>query len=344
MVLSLALVVALAAPARAETLDAAPEARAAGPGVDVAVLAPVRDDRVLVEAARRVGLELGASGFTSAPVETAGDGYSARVAFVREDGVATIDLLGTLADGSPLDRRVRVPREEGGDDPAVLALRAAELLRGMRLAAHRPRPAAPAPSTVSVDGDAPVAPPPPTEIVRLFAGGAALEGRLTGAGAGLAPSVTLGVSANVTPHVAILVAVAGPFFRDLAPTPSGSAHTREELGVFGLRLETQRPRTNLSLLLAAGVHHLQATPDARGFVASPPAPALRVRRAQSIFSPCVAVGAGVSHRLWRHAGVSASIVAVTLQPTIDVVVDGRSVGAAGAPSLLETIELWAAFP
>jgi hypothetical protein len=344
--LAIAVGLALAAPARAETLDAVDDVRATGPAVDVAVLAPARDDRVLVEAAARVRLELGASGFTSAAVETAGDAYKARVAFVREDGVATIDLLGTLADGSPLDRRVRVPRDEGGDDPAVLALRAAELLRGMRLAARRPERAAapPAAPELVVDGEAPREPTPTMGPVRLFAGGAAIEGRLTGAGAGVAPGVFLGLSANVTPRVAVLVSLAGPFFRDLAPTTSGSSHTHEELGLFGLRLETRRPLTNASLLLAAGAHHLQATPDMRGFTMGPSSMALRIRGAQSIWSPCVAVGVGASRRLWRRAGVSAAIVAVVLQPTIDVTVDGRSVGGVGAPSLLETIDLWAAFP
>jgi hypothetical protein len=342
---SLAASLGWGAPARAETLDDAADARTAGPRVDVAVLNPARDDRVLVEAAARVRLELGANGLTSAPVDTAGDGYAARVAFVREDGVATIDLLGTLADGSALDRRVRVPREEGGDDAAVLALRAAELLRGMRLAARSPPRAAPAPAAeLVVDVDGPAPPAATTGPVRLVAGAAALEGRLTGPGAGVAPSVALGVSAAVTPSVAIVVSVAGPFFRDLAPTASGSAHTHEELGLFGLRLETRRPFTNASLLLAAGAHHLQATPDARGSITSPPPTVLRLRGEPSIWSPCVAIGVGASRRLWRRAGVSAAVVAVLLKPTIDVTVDGRSVGGIGAPSLLETIDLWAAFP
>ncbi|MDB4981799.1 MAG: hypothetical protein JWM82_2551 [Myxococcales bacterium] len=330
---------ALAATARGETIDTA-----IGPAVDVALLAPAHDDRVLVEAAARVRLELGASGFTSAPVETAGDAYKARLAFVREDGVATIDLLGTLADGSALDRRVRVPREEGGDDPAVLAMRAAELLRGMRLARRRVRAAPVAAPEVVTDGEPLHELAPTMGPVRLFAGAAAIEGRLTGAGAGVGPGVILGLLANVTPHVAVLVSVAGPFLRNLEPTPSGSAHTHEELGLFGLRLETRHPLTNASLLLATGAHHIGATPDMRGLVVMPPPAALRLRSTQSLWSPCIAVGVGVSHRLWRHAGISAAVVAVVLQPTIDITFDGRSVGTAGAPSLLETFDLWAAFP
>jgi hypothetical protein len=308
------------------------------------VLAPARGDRVLVEAAARVRLELGASGFTSTLVDTAGDAYEARLAFVREDGVATIDLLGMLADGSPLNRRVRVPREVGGDDPAVLALRAAELLRGMRLARRRERAASPPVTELVVDGEPPHEPAPTMSPVRLFAGGAAIEGRLTGTGAGVAPGLILGLAANVTPRVAVLISFAGPFFRNLAPTPAGSSHTHEELGLFGLRLETSHPLTNVSLLLAGGAHHIQATPDTRGFVMMPPPPALRLRSAQSLWSPCIAFGVGASQRLWRRAGVSVAIVAVVLQPTIDVTVDGRSVGTAGAPSLLETIDLWTAFP
>jgi hypothetical protein len=321
------------------------EPAASGPRVDVAVLRPAADDGVLVAAAARVRLELGASGFTSTLVETAGDAPQARLAFVREDGVATIDLLASLADGTPHHRRLGVPRAAGGDDAAVLALRAVELLRGMRLAARRPPAARPvaAPELI-VDQEAPAAPGDSLGPLRLFAGLAALEGRLVGAGAGLSPGVALGLSAAVAPHVALVLSGAGPFFRDLEPTLAGSAHTHEELGLVGLRIEAHLRAADVRLLVATGAHHLQAAFDERGRAPGTGSGGLHLRGAPSLWSPFIAAGVGVSRALRGRVGVSAELDAVVLQPSIEVAVDGHVVGGAGGPSLLEVVDVWVAFP
>ncbi|HVZ71671.1 MAG TPA: hypothetical protein VHJ20_04790 [Polyangia bacterium] len=307
------------------------------------MLRPAADDRVLVEAAARARLELGAAGLTSASVDTAGDAYPARLAFVREDGVATIDLLGTLADGSPLERRVPVPRGAGGDDPALLALRAVEILRGMRLASRRPTPVVAA-APAEIAAETPPPPPPKRPPFRAFAGLAALEGRVVGSGAGVAPSVAAGIAASVVPHVAIELTVAGPFFRDLAPTTAGSAHTREELGLVGVVVEGTLGRTDVRARIATGMHHLVAAYDARGMPPSTPPQTIHVRADQFFWTPFVAAGVGASRAFWRNAGLSIEADAVILQPAIDVVVDGHVVGGAGAPSLLEIVDFWAAFP
>jgi hypothetical protein len=197
---------------------------AEGPPADVAVLRPVSDDPLLVEASARIRLELGSVGLTSALVD-AGDAFPARVALVREDGVVTIDVLGTPAVGAALHRRVRVPPEEGGGDPAVVAVRAVELLRGIRLEVRRappPRPprAADPETTAEVAAREPDAP-----AWRFEVGLGALTARPLGAALGVGPAVA--AAGAIAPHLSITAAFAGPFFTDRPGTPGGSAHTRE---------------------------------------------------------------------------------------------------------------------
>jgi hypothetical protein len=316
-------------------------ARAGPPSVDVVVLAPAPDDLELVEAATRTRLELRANGFTSALVDAPGDEIPARVAFVREDDVATIDLVGILPDGTPLHRRVAVPLAEGGDDASVLALRAVELLRGIHLDVHRaPRPARPSFEAPDPDIEEPPAPPPPE--VRFGLGLGVLEGRPWGAS--LAAGFVLSAAARVLPHVSFISTLAGPFANDLPATNGGSAHTREELGFVGLRIDRDRARLGPHGVFGVGLHHLVATYDPRGIPAGPPPPELRIVAAPSIWTPFVAFGAGFGGRVWRRLGASVEVIALLAQPGLDVVVNGRTVGTIGAPSLLETLSAWVAFP
>jgi hypothetical protein len=323
---------------------AAPSGPEAPTRIDVAVVQPADDDRVLVEAVARIRLELGASGLSSALVEMAGDGAPARVALVREDGVATIDLVGTLPDGSPLHRRLRVPPAEGGDDAAVLAMRTVEMLRGIRLEVPpvaRARPDA-TPNPVPPAIEPPAASPPATGILRLTVGADILKGRVLGPSTALGPA--LSVAAAVTDHVSIVATVAGPFFTDLVPTGGGSAHTREELGTLGLRLDSSRTRTSTHLMVASGVHHLQAAYDDRGVPLGVPPTQFQVHTPQSVWTPVVAVGTGVGGRVWRRLGLSFEVAALFLQPAIDVVVNGRSVGSVGGPSFISNVSVWTTFP
>jgi hypothetical protein len=317
---------------------AAAEAPRAAPPVEVAVLRPAEGDRVLAEAAARLRLELSASGLPSVLLDGAADAFPDRVAFVRQDGTATIDLVGTRPDGSTAHRRVGVPVAEGGDDPAVLALRAVELLRAMRLEVHGPPPP-PAP-TAAAGAEAPG--PPARDIVRLSLGASLLESE---AGAWPAtPGPTLTAGAAVVPHLSVVASLAGPYFRDLAPTPAGSAHTREELGHVGLRLDGGWTLTRLHALLGWGFHHLRAAYDTRGIPAGqPPSRDVHVRTPQEIWTPFVVVGAGVSRRLNRHLGATVEAAVLLLSPTIGVVVDERPAGGVG-PCLMQTASVWVAFP
>jgi hypothetical protein len=328
------LLVGLALPARARDAPGPPR-------VDVDVVAPAADDAVLVEAAARTRLELGASGLASALIDGAGDGGApARVAFVRDGGVATIDVVGTRPDATSAHRRVAVPAPEGGDDGAVLALRAVELLRGIRLAERRDAtapPRAPAAELLSVE-----APAVAIAAWRLAVGPSLLEGRPWGAS--VAPGVALQAEAVLTPQVSFVVAGAGPFYNDLPPTPDGSAHTREELALFGLGVHVGGPRFAARAVVGAGVHHLVATYDARGAPAMPPPTELHVVSTQSLWTPFLAVGAGVSRRLSHRLGASLEVVAIVAQPAVAVVVNGHTIGTSGEPSLLESLTAWMTFP
>jgi hypothetical protein len=327
----------LAAALLAALAPLAATAAVPSPAIAVAVLRPADGDRVLVEAAARLRLELGASGLPSALADGAADAFPDRVAFVREDGVATIDLVGTRPDASALHRRVRVPPTEGGDDPAVLALRAIELLRAMRIDVQQ---APAAPPAIAVSAPAPA--PPPASFVRVTGGVSLLQGELGGWPPAVGPTVS--ISVPVVGPVSAVLALAGPFFRDLATTPSGSAHTHEELGYLALRADTGPERWPLHVLVGFGGHHLRADYDTRGILpGGQPLPPDR-RLSPDVWTPLALVQGGASHLLSRRVGVSLDVAALFLEPMLNVSVDDRSVGKAGGPSLMETLSLWIAFP
>jgi hypothetical protein len=306
----------------------------------VAVLRPVGDDHVLVEASARIRLELGAGGLTSALVDAA-DGFPSRVALVREDGIVTIDVLGTLTDGAALHRRVRVPPDEGGADPAVIAVRAAELLRGIRLEVRRPSSLTPAATPSAVESVATPVPTPEVRLIRLGAGMGTLTARPIGAALSLGPTVS--ASVPIMRHVSFVAGAAGPFFTDRPATPVGSAHTREELGFLGLRIETRRPRVNAHAFFGAALHHLRASYDLRGVPAEPPPAPFHLLTPQSVWTPVVTLAAGGSVRLSRRGGVSLEVAAIVAQPATELIANERSLGTIGGPSFLQTLSAWIEF-
>jgi hypothetical protein len=319
--------------ARAEPPDAAPDV--IGPRPEVAILRPPSDDPVLVAASARIQLELGAGGLASALVDSA-DGFPARVALVREDGVATIDVLGTRVAGAPLHRRVRVPPDEGGGDPAVLAVRAAELLRGIRLDVRRaPAPPAPGPAVAELEAAAPVREPEPA-IWRFEAGVGVLSARPVAAALGVGPTVA--AAGMIAPHLSITASFAGPFFTNRPATPDGSAHTSEELAGIGLRLDTSRPVLNFHGVGTVGLHHVSATYDARG--APEMQGGLLVLSPQSVWNPALTLAAGASVRLTRTLGVSLQVTAVFVEPALELTSNQRSLGTLGNPSLLPALSAW----
>lgn len=321
------------APARAEAAGS-DDARASA----VAVLRPAGDDPVLVAAAARTQLELGASGVRSALID-AGDGYAARVAFVREDGVATIDVLGTPAAGAAIHRRVPVPRDAGGDDAAVLAVRAVEVLRGIQLELRRPRGEARLPVTTTETATRAPAPMPETATWRFELGLGTLTARPFGAAFGVGPVVS--AAGAIAPHVSIAAAFAGPFFTDRPEAPDGTADTREELGTIGLRAGARAARLEAHVTGAVGLHHSSVHYDPRGLGALASANrVLHVVANQSLWNPLVTLGAGASWRVSGHWGVSLQCAALLVAPELDLLVNDHYVGTLGGPSLLTTLSAW----
>jgi hypothetical protein len=319
-------------------------ARASSGGSDdvrasaVAVLRPAGDDPVLVAAATRTQLELGATGVRSALIDE-GDGYAARVAFVREDGVATIDVLGTPAAGAPIHRRVPVPRGAGGDDAAVLAVRAVEVLRGIQLELRRPRTEARLPVTTTETATRAPAPTPEMATWRFELGLGALTARPFGAALGVGPVAA--AAGAIAPHVSIAATFAGPFFTDRPEAPDGTADTREELGTIGLRVDARAPRLEAHVTGAVGLHHSTVRYDPRGLGALASANrVLHVVANQSLWNPLVTLAAGASWRVSGHWGVSLQCAALLVAPELDLLVNDHYVGTLGGPSLLTTLSAW----
>jgi hypothetical protein len=308
------------------------------PRADVAVIRPAADDSILVEASARLCLELGAAGLNSVLVDAADDDVPATIAFLREGDVASIDLVGTRPDGSALHRRVRVPPEEGGGDPAVLAVRAAELLRDIRLDMHRaarppaqPVPSPPAATTVAAA---------PWHPWIITAGAGVFMAGLTSGAVGPA----LGFARAVSPHLSIAATLAGPFFSDLQPTDQGSAHTREEFGFLSLRAEVDRNAFGPYALLSAGAYHLSAAYDARRPSGSPPPSQFQIQTDQVFWAPALAVGFGAGGRIWRRLGVTFELSAVFTHPRVHVTASDRVLGQMGEPAFLQQTCFWIAFP
>jgi hypothetical protein len=232
---------------------------------------------------------------------------------------------------------VRVPADEGGDDPAVVAVRAVELLRGIRLEVRRPPPLRarqvsdrdPEAEVATRDLDAPT--------WRFELGAGALVARPLGAAMAFGPAVA--AAGVIAPHLSITAGLAGPFFTDRPETPDGSVHTHEEMGGLGLRVDTFRPGLNLHGVATVGLHHVTATYDSRGAPPTAP-PTLHVVTPQSAWNPAVTLAVGASLRLSHAIGASLQVAAIFVEPALGLVSNGRAMGTLGDPSLLTTLSAW----
>jgi len=311
----------------------------------VTVAEPPAGDRVLTEAGSRIRSELDAAGLSNrsascraGAVGAQGCGAiaaAAAIALSREDGLATIRVVATLPDGYELRRDVRVPPEAGGDDPAVLAVRAVELLRDIYLDVPRavvspqdtPELRAPDVATVAV---APAS--PPTPVVRhlgLLLSAAMLAGR-EGLGPSVAPMLQVGLTMG---HgVSVTAAATGPF-QSTEDGAGGSARTTQALATAGLRYELGLYAVRPYLTFAAGVHYMRVTglpqTDSAGTA--------------SALSPLVVGGGGVSVRLYRWMAIDGGVAAAFTLPATNVTVGGEVVGKAGAPSVLGQLGLSVVF-
>ena len=252
--------VMLAAVVGTNAAHAAPAAGAtvAVPAVTkVTVVDPPADDRILVEAGLRIRAELDAANLSNRALTCAGGigsaacdatASAAAIALSRQDGLATIRVIATLPDGYELHRLIRVSGPAGGDDPAVLAVRAVELLRDIYLDVPRDfphrdaaKPAAPPPPVIQVE--APVV-SADRKALRMFLGAAVLGGR-HGLGPAIAP--VLGASLPIWGGLSLAGTASGPFSRLVGGEMTDSATTTQAVAMMvggSRQIAANRPRSN----------------------------------------------------------------------------------------------------
>jgi hypothetical protein len=299
----------------AGTARAAPDARAtvAVPAVSkVTVVEPPTGDRVLVEAGQRIRSELDAAGLSNRAVTCAGGvgsggcdatASAAAIALSRQDGLATIRVIASLPDGYELHRLSRVPAAAGGDDPAVLAVRAVELLRDIYLdvprelvAREQPKPAPPPPPVAVKVADAPSV-PSDRKPMRVFLGAAVLGGR-RGLGPAVAP--VLGVALPLRYGLSLLGTTAGPFARLVGDAATGTATTTQALFALGVRFEIAFGPISPFASVGTGIHYIRAE-------GTPTQAMNQFPLTSSAFPPLFAVGTGLSVWFRRWLAATAQI-------------------------------------
>ena len=310
----------------------------------VTVVDPPADDRILVEAGLRIRAELDAANLSNRALTCAGGigsaacdatASAAAIALSRQDGLATIRVIATLPDGYELHRLIRVPPPAGGDDPAVLAVRAVELLRDIYLDVPRDFP--------HREGAKPAAPPPPViraeapvvsadrKALRMFLGAAVLGGR-HGLGPAIAP--VLGASLPVWGGLSLSGTASGPFSRLVGGEMTDSATTTQAVAMVGARYELElRGVVSPFVAVGTGLHYIrvEGTPN--------PETNPTQMMSSSALSPLFAFGAGVSVWFRRWLAATAQVEEFYTQPITDIVVGGEVVGRAGGPSLLAQLGL-----
>jgi hypothetical protein len=336
----------LAAVVDAHMARAAPDARAvvAVPAVTkVTVVDPPADDRILVEAGMRIRAELDAANLSNRAVTCAGGvgsagcdatASAAAIALSRQDGLATIRVIATLPDGYELHRLIRVAPPAGGDDPAVLAMRAVELLRDIYLDVprdfpHRDAPKPPAQPPRPVIETAPPVTPPDHKALRMFLGASVLGGR-RGLGPAIAP--VLGATLPLGSGLSLSGAAAGPFSRLVGDAMTGTATTTQALAMLGVRYELELRAVSPFVAIGTGVHYIRAE-------GTPTPETGEAPMSTSAVSPLFAAGAGVAVWFRRWLAATVQVEEFYTQPITDVIITGVVVGRAGGPSLLAQVGL-----
>jgi hypothetical protein len=320
----------------------------------VAVLRPATADPLLQEASSRIRSELAASGLPSQLVDCGepteapcpGPEAFAAIALVRKDGVVEIDVRAFLPDGFELSRHVRVLDRDGGQDPEVLAVRAVELLRDLRLNAQRHAP--PGPPRQAGDAEEPkipVPPPPPPPPTRwwLSSGVGTLSAPRTNQ-PGLWPALgaTLAAGMIVSPHWATVLTFAGPFNSALgAPVDNGQATLLQALATLELRYRFSRRVVQPFVSLLSGINYLRE--NLTSTVPNPysgQAPSL-----STAWVPLFGGGGGVSYEFGSRFSVGAEAEIFATAPPISVGgYSGTVMARTGAPSIFVTAVLSVAFP
>lgn len=317
----------------------------------VAVRRPPPDDTVLAETGSRIRSELAAMGlegrFVDCPPAAPNDpdgcpetGATATISLMRrDDGVVAIGVRTILPDGLELSRHVGVLARDGGDDPAVLAVHAVELLRDLRLTGQRParrRPAGPA--WDDEDPKIPLPPPPPPEPPRwrLSTGAAMLASPASNEpGVGPALGVAISAGAVVGPRLLVLASFAGPFDTSLSAPPGvlfpAPGKLVQALVTLELRFRFMTGPLEPFGSVLTGVNYLKAT--------IPGADTNGTTSVTSAWVPLFGIGGGVSWSFWRrfYACVNAAVFGTQPDQLVDFVDASQKdhfVARTGAPSIL----------
>jgi len=246
------------------------------------------------------------------------------IALAREDGVVTIEVIEKLLNGSKFFRLVYVPARDGGDDPAVLAVRGVELLRDLHMDVERSRtalPAAPSPPAVVAE------PPPPVPAVRGVWRVSAMAGLLQGRD-GLGPRVgpVLGVSRSFGARWAAALLASGPYFQDLSVASTEYTSTRQELAMMGIRGTLLTGRVRPFGIVSAGALHLAADGHS--------ADATALTHQRSLWSALLGAGVGAAFEVTQIFAVVAEADVLGALPAGRITIRDQVVGTAGGPSVL----------
>ena len=252
---------------------------------------------------------------------------SATIALGRQDDVVTLEVIEKLLNGSKFSRLVYVPARDGGDDPAVLAVRGVELLRDLHMDVERNR-AAPA--------AAPEASPaaPSQEAARPWCI-SAMAGLLQGRD-GMGPTVgpVLGLARAFGSRWAATLLASGPYFRDLGVTGGSSEYTstRQELALLGVRGALWTGRLRPFGSVAAGALHLVADGHSED--------ATVLTHQRSLWSALLAGGVGAAVMVTRAVAVVGEADILAALPAGRITIRDQVVGTAGAPSALFQLGVW----
>ncbi|HEY2899541.1 MAG TPA: hypothetical protein VGL59_03115 [Polyangia bacterium] len=331
--------------AAALSLQASPRGVAAQ-APQIRVIRAEGADPIILEIANRTRAELTAAGLDATIIDCPhddarctgpappGDGAPRVVVTTARYRRATVTEVKVAApDGPPLLLRLVVDADAADhDEPATLAVRAAELVRSALLQAGAfARPAMPrsAPSTeaITYDFEQPRQEPLPVGAAGWFAGvGAAMLGSADGFGTAYGVALRGGYSGLGWPGLAAAILVAAPALAATQHFDGGSVTLRQELAAAQVSLRFRwRARLQPRLQAGAGVYHLmaQGTTDPGS---------LYVGRSVGLRMPMATVGGGVTFAVDDRLTVFADGQALLMKKPV-LLLGWQQIGG-GGPSFL----------
>lgn len=314
-------------------------AGAVGASARVRVVRADDADAILREASNRTRAELSAAGLDAAIVDCAraddrcgalpspaGDALDAVVATTRagDQTITEVTVVCPVA-APPLILRLTVgPESADRDDPATLAVRAAELVQSALLQARLPLPAprpAPPSDAITYDFEQPHDHPVGGGAAGWFVGGGgAMLGGIDGFGPAFGLALRAGYAGVHWPALTVAATLAAPALGADVRFDQGRVALRQELAAAQAALRF-RPRRRLQpwLSLGGGVYHLTARgiPDGAAFVG----------QSASIWSAMLSLGGGAAVRIGDAVSLFGELQAIVVDRYPTLMIDGRSIDA-----------------